>query len=47
MKKSNAKLWITIGIIAVVLVIGIIYFANFMMVKDSSRWLQFKRLRSR
>lgn len=36
MKKSNAKLWITIGIIAVVLVIGIIYFANFMMVKDLS-----------
>ncbi len=36
MKKSNAKLWITIGIIAVVLIIGIIYFANFMMVKDLS-----------
>lgn len=34
MKKSNTKLWITIGVIGVILVIAMFYLANYVSVKD-------------
>lgn len=34
MKKTNSKIWITVGVIAILAVLAIVFFANSMVVKD-------------